>query len=110
MITEATIILPAETPLNAVEMDRLRHDLVSHFGGYTVQSARGAWLSPNTGKIYEEPVNVYTIASDWDNQRNVLKLSDIASDAADRLGEECVYVRFPNRGVLFVTPRECVIE
>lgn len=45
-----------------------QHTLCQDFGGYTKISGRGGWINSN-GKVYEEPVFVYTVyrqSGPWD--------------------------------------------
>ena len=65
MMREGKIILPASGN-NGLDIsaahDILRRDLIHSFGGYTSFTGRGAWM--DGGKLYDEEVVIYTVATD----------------------------------------------
>lgn len=72
------------------------------FGGFTCEEATGAWKSPE-GKIYREPMMVYRIAGNWDDDANVVNLVDLATDLAASMEQEAIYLALPS-GVQFIEP------
>ena len=62
--------------------------LLGTFGGFTATESLGAWIGH--GRVYSEPVTVYTLDSDTGDEYPLLL--DIAEYAAFELKQESVYV------------------
>lgn len=102
-LREARIILPLHNnkglslaPLH-LELEQV---LLSHFGGFTSFQAKGAIEAPDGPPQRERDV-VYDVAM-CDNDTGYLRA--IAVWLAQRGEQDCVYVRFPNGTVEFVSP------
>lgn len=109
MMTEARLILPVNgnggEPLEPL-LKNIRAAILRHFGGYTRQQAEGAWRSPS-GRVYAEPVEVYTIAGDWTQYINLSNLTEVAEIAARMLDQEAIYLSV-NGEVHFISPAEVI--
>ena len=105
MITESKIILPFNDnhgkPLYA-QRQETEDQLFAAFGGFTKSAGQAAWRDDTTGKVYREPVLVYTIAAEWD-QAKAETLRKIAGHFCLSAEQECVYVCIAGQ-VAFIEP------
>lgn len=98
---EGRLILPvpADGSLNAVNRE-LRRELAQRFGGYTMTTGQGGWVSP-TGELVEEPVAIYDVAiRDGAVERD--DLWQLAHVYRGKAKQEAVYLRFPDGRVFLV--------
>jgi len=92
---EATVIVPTSNFSEYRQLLQAR--TVAAFGGMTVTTCYGYWADVHD-EIIAEPVEVWTIAME-DTQRNTDYLYGIAEQIKRELGEEAVYVKFPDQHV-----------
>ena len=108
---ECKIIVPAPNagelyPYQNTIHKELRGKLVDAWGGVTVSLTNlGAWRSPATGLIVEEPVYVYTVATPA-AMEDTAKLIEIAAWVGFELNQEEVYVATWSGRIEFVKPAE----
>ena len=106
---ECKIIVPAPNagelyPYQNTIHKELRGKLIDAWGGVTGTLANlGAWRSPTTGLVVEEPVYIYTIATPA-TKEDTAKLIEIAAWVGFELNQEEVYVATWSGRVEFVKP------
>lgn len=106
MLKEARIIIPVadhEDRMYRGFMEATRAHMCKCFGGYTETRGSGGWqppLPPNAPVVTED-VYIFDITIDTSGEDN-LKLQHIAERVCARMGQSCVYVRWPNGEVQFV--------
>jgi hypothetical protein len=71
------------------------------FGGCSTYECKGAWQSPDTGKLYVEPVHDVIIACD-NSPKTVRNLQSLAKHVKSVGMQESVYLRLPNGNVQFI--------
>ena len=112
--SEARIILPVPVePAHTRALEAAEAALVAAFGGFTRQAASGAWRD-DSGCIIREGVYVYDIAvpllsgsgedadREWAGAMTQLRI--IAMTAAQKMQQQCVYLRSPIGRVHLITP------
>ena len=82
------------------EHQRLKHELLHRWGGYTVTNASGAWRAPD-GAVLAEASRRYEVAME---RADVVDFRGIARDVAKRARQECVMIITPCGDVEFVKP------
>lgn len=100
---EACIICPTYgNEGNSLEypLDLLRQVIVKKHGGLTEIEGNGQWLDA-TGKLYSEPVHIFTIAMEHTSD-NMQWLRDTAQWLRQAARQKCVYIRQPNGAVEFI--------
>jgi hypothetical protein len=101
IMREASVILPDPDTMGAHAIRQgniyLKKELVSHFGGYTVHKAQGAWRD-NDGQIVYDDNMIYTIAMD-DTAENRHRLQQVAISAGVIAEQDTIYVRLPSGDV-----------
>lgn len=105
-LATATIILPDADNAGSPLVDQranIESRLGHAFGGFTRTLGTGFWVDPQTGREYRETVWVYSIAAEW-AAGACIQLRHIARIAAERMGQECIYIDTPLLGVQFIKP------
>ncbi len=106
MIREAQFILPA------IDGDNphigLQNELTEKFGGFTIQTADGAWRDDN-GKVHWDHNYLYTVAADWDNIPEdelspLIELEFIARRYGSKFDQLSIYFKGPDGVVEFLSP------
>jgi hypothetical protein len=105
MLKEATVILPDNAEYDA-HLLTFQHELATIFGGYTVTKGEGGWVSPR-GDHVRDLVRVYTVAM-ADSEANADVLEEIALRYGRQLGQEAVYIRFPNGNVDIIDTAQAI--
>lgn len=84
---------------DAATIENLISVAATWFGGatYDPQPARGLWVAPSTGKMYDEPVARLYVASE-----EPARVFDYARIVCAHLRQVCVYVRDPRGEVHFI--------
>lgn len=107
MKREAMLICPkmdnAGNSLEAVRKHLVK-ELCKAFGGATVSEAQGAWVDPNSGELYDEPVWQIVSAVDVDDLIAEMKLRSLAHWLCDAAQQLAVYLRQASGEVEIVTP------
>lgn len=85
--------------------DELQEYLLQVFGGFTQTQANGAWVCPDTGKIYRDENTIYSVVAEVKGNGIIggftLKMARIAREAR----QECIMVTYePHVGVDFIKP------
>lgn len=97
----ATLVLPITNNSGEDQSDThlaLRATLCDVFGGYTVTTGNGGWS--DKGKVFNDPVAVYSIAMEM-NGENFVALESIARFYGHMAGQICVMVVHCNGDVAF---------
>jgi hypothetical protein len=80
--------------------EALEARLAHAFGGFTATAGRGAWINAE-GRLFAEPVTVYDVAIDEEDDDEAEKLLRIAQWLKAEARQEAVYVRLPSGRVHF---------
>jgi hypothetical protein len=103
---EATLIMPAaDNHGNSLSglLQNLGGSLIETFGGFTVTPGHGGWRADN-GREFLEPVHVFTVAMDLDDENNA-RLRHIAESFGRAGNQLSVYVRFASGEVEIIDIR-----
>ena len=96
MLREARIVMPhGDTYASIMAHNDLRKNLASAFGGFTCFRGEGGWVDVN-GNLIRDDVTIYDIAIDNDRDAPFDLLHRFAVEAGRALGQQSVYVRYPN--------------
>lgn len=96
----ATLILPTVNNDGVDQTDThaaLQSVLCDRFGGFTVTHGKGGWL--DSGKLYHDPVAVYSIAMEDDRRAD---LESIARFYGHMAGQKSVMVTHSDGEVAFL--------
>lgn len=96
MLREARIVMPVKVDV-ASEHANMRDEIVRAFGEYTAYWANGVWFGD--GKTVRDQVMVYDIAIEAERDATWDTLFQIAMKAGRALGQEAVYIRYPDGSV-----------
>lgn len=81
-------------PVDKALLDRIIACIVGISGGATVKEARGLWIKPETGKLFDEPVlQVDTTVPDNDDDL-LVRLGHVFYCARRALAQEALYTEY----------------
>lgn len=105
MLKEARIVMPKveDGAQHHIEMQR---QLVREFGGYTTFHGNGGWFSAERQKVVDDAVAIYDVAVEADRDASWDKLFQTAMNAGIALGQESVYIRYPDGSVCIEPVRD----
>lgn len=102
-LREAQIVLPtvnnAGQSLAKAHSD-LTRSIIAKFGGVTITEGKGAWTAED-GKLFAEPVDIYTFAAPTDNNSRQW-ISARAYALLGEAGQLAIFVRYPDGEVEIV--------
>lgn len=99
MLKEARIVMPMANDGFEQAHAELRHKLCVAFGGFTAFAGQGCWQPEGSKMPIYDTVTIYDVAIDSDRDSPYDTLAQIAVEAGRALGQQSVYVRYPNGNV-----------
>lgn len=100
---EARIILPVvDNMLKSLNIhDAFMRSVTDMFGGFTMTTGSGGWKRDN-GEYVDDDVAIYDIACDEHSDSTYDKLFLLATEYGRQLGQQAVYLRYPDGEVEIV--------
>lgn len=105
MLKEARIVMPYSVMLTVAGEawdtkslsvhGELKKNLCTAFGGFTMTLGHGGWIDGH-GEVIKDRVAIYDVAVDTERDGPWELIARFAIDAGRKLGQDSVYVRYPN--------------